>query len=84
MLQVEALRGALLITMAALAEGLPITRLAGASFKVADIEKARQFYNGILGLEEAPRAVLNTGSKEISSSTQPDSFHPAYNWNIIS
>jgi catechol 2,3-dioxygenase-like lactoylglutathione lyase family enzyme len=29
------------------------TRLAGVSFKVADLEKARQFYTGILGLEEA-------------------------------
>jgi catechol 2,3-dioxygenase-like lactoylglutathione lyase family enzyme len=45
--------GLLLIAMAALAEELPITRLAGASFKVADLEKARQFYTGILGLDEA-------------------------------
>jgi catechol 2,3-dioxygenase-like lactoylglutathione lyase family enzyme len=30
-----------------------VTRLAGVSFKVADLEKARQFYAGILGLEEA-------------------------------
>ncbi len=38
---------------AALAEEFPVTRLAGVSFKVADLEKTRQFYTGILGLEEA-------------------------------
>ena len=37
----------------ALAEEFPVTRLAGVSFKVADLEKTRQFYTGILGLEEA-------------------------------
>jgi catechol 2,3-dioxygenase-like lactoylglutathione lyase family enzyme len=37
----------------ALAQDQLVTRLAGESFKVADLEKARQFYNGILGLEEA-------------------------------
>ncbi len=40
-------------TTPALAEDHLVTRLAGASFKVADLEKARQFYTGILGLEEA-------------------------------
>ncbi len=40
-------------TTPALAEDHLATRLAGASFKVADLEKARQFYTGILGLEEA-------------------------------
>jgi len=43
----------LLSATAALAQDIPITRLAGASFKVADLEKARQFYTGNLGLEEA-------------------------------
>src|SRR5579864_4811121 len=43
----------LLIVAAAPAQDVPIKRLAGASFKVADLEKARQFYTGILGLEEA-------------------------------
>ncbi len=38
---------------AAFSEDQLATRLAGASFKVADLEKARQFYTGILGLEEA-------------------------------
>jgi lactoylglutathione lyase len=37
----------------ALAQDNLVTRLAGVSFKVADIEKARQFYTGILGFEEA-------------------------------
>jgi catechol 2,3-dioxygenase-like lactoylglutathione lyase family enzyme len=37
----------------ALAEDHLATRLAGASFKVVDLEKARQFYTVILGLEEA-------------------------------
>src|SRR5437899_879009 len=41
------------LVSAALAQDLPITRLAGVSFKVADLEKTRQFYTGILGLEEA-------------------------------
>jgi catechol 2,3-dioxygenase-like lactoylglutathione lyase family enzyme len=40
-------------TTPALAEDHLVTRLAGVSFKVADLEKARQFYTGILGLEEA-------------------------------
>ena len=40
-------------TTPALAEDHLATRVAGESFKVADLEKARQFYAGILGLEEA-------------------------------
>ena len=40
-------------TTPAIAEDQDATRLAGASFKVADLEKERQFYTGILGLEEA-------------------------------
>jgi catechol 2,3-dioxygenase-like lactoylglutathione lyase family enzyme len=40
-------------TTPALAEDHLVTHLAGVSFKVADLEKARQFYTGILGLEEA-------------------------------
>jgi catechol 2,3-dioxygenase-like lactoylglutathione lyase family enzyme len=43
----------LLVAMAVSAEESPIKRLAGASFKVADLEKSRQFYTGMLGLEEA-------------------------------
>ncbi len=34
------------------AEPLPITRLAGASFAVQDLEKARQYYGGILGFAD--------------------------------
>ena len=33
------------------AEPLPITGIAHAAFKVSDMEKARQFYEGVLGLE---------------------------------
>jgi catechol 2,3-dioxygenase-like lactoylglutathione lyase family enzyme len=40
-------------TAGAQAQEPPLTRLAGASFQVADLEKARQFYGGVLGLEEA-------------------------------
>ena len=40
-------------TTPTVAEDHLATRLAGVSFKVADLEKARQFYTGILGLEEA-------------------------------
>ena len=40
-------------TTPALAQDHLATRVAGESFKVADLEKARQFYAGILGLEEA-------------------------------
>ena len=43
----------LLFATLTLAQDVPITRLAGVSFKVAELEKARQFYTGILGLEEA-------------------------------
>jgi catechol 2,3-dioxygenase-like lactoylglutathione lyase family enzyme len=45
--------GLFLLATATLAEDVPITRLAGVTFKVADLEKARQFYTGVLGLEEA-------------------------------
>src|SRR5438477_10744023 len=43
----------LLVAAPAFAEDAAITRLAGVSFTVADLEKARQFYTDILGLEEA-------------------------------
>ena len=39
-------------TAAVRAGDIPITRLAGVAFKVADIEKARQFYPTVLGLDE--------------------------------
>ena len=35
------------------ADNHPIVRPAGAAFKVADLEKARQFYSGLMGLDEA-------------------------------
>src|SRR5215472_14781899 len=35
------------------AEPVPITRLAGATFQVQDLEKARQYYGGILGYPDA-------------------------------
>jgi len=41
------------LTTTAIAEDSPIARLAGVSFTVADIEKARRFYSEVLGLEEA-------------------------------
>jgi catechol 2,3-dioxygenase-like lactoylglutathione lyase family enzyme len=34
-------------------EPLPITRLAGATFQVHDLEKARQYYGGMLGYPDA-------------------------------
>ena len=43
----------LLAAAAASAEDSPVTRLAGVTFKIADLEKTRQFYTGMLGLEEA-------------------------------
>ncbi len=43
----------LLAAASASADDSPIKRLAGASFKVADLEKSRKFYTGMLGLEEA-------------------------------
>jgi catechol 2,3-dioxygenase-like lactoylglutathione lyase family enzyme len=43
----------LLLTAAAPSADVSIRRLAGAAFQVADLEKARQFYTGILGLEMA-------------------------------
>lgn len=43
----------LLLAGSALAQESPLARLAGASFTVVDIEKARRFYGEILGLEEA-------------------------------
>ena len=30
-----------------------VTRLAGVTFQIADLDKARQFYTNIFGLEEA-------------------------------
>ncbi len=44
---------ALLIAGPAFADDSPITRLAGVSFTVANLEKARQFYGELLGLKEA-------------------------------
>lgn len=43
----------LLCATAAVAQDLPIARLADICFQVGDLEKARQFHAGILGLEEA-------------------------------
>ncbi len=43
----------LLLACVAGAEDLPVERLAGVSLQVADLEKTRQFYTGIWGLEEA-------------------------------
>jgi catechol 2,3-dioxygenase-like lactoylglutathione lyase family enzyme len=45
----------LLLFLAAIgtAQDLPITRLAGVTLRVADLAKARQFYGGMMGLEEA-------------------------------
>jgi catechol 2,3-dioxygenase-like lactoylglutathione lyase family enzyme len=40
------------MSLAAAADS-PVTRLAGGRFKIADLDKARQFYTGSLGLEEA-------------------------------
>jgi catechol 2,3-dioxygenase-like lactoylglutathione lyase family enzyme len=43
----------LLLATPALAEEPPITRLAGVSFTVADLNKARQFYTELFGFEES-------------------------------
>src|SRR5262245_50271542 len=45
----------LLVLFAAptLAEDALVTRLAGVRFRVADIEKARKFYSGTFGFDEA-------------------------------
>src|SRR6478672_5446687 len=37
------------------AEPLPIKRLAGASFQVQDLERARQYYGGMLGYPDASK-----------------------------
>lgn len=46
------LSGALLAALAA-AQDLPVTGIAHAAFLTSDISKARQFYTGLLGYEEA-------------------------------
>lgn len=43
----------LLLAASAWAEEAPVTRLGGVSFTVASLDKARQFYTELLGLEEA-------------------------------
>jgi catechol 2,3-dioxygenase-like lactoylglutathione lyase family enzyme len=43
----------LLMAVPALAEDSLVTRLGGVSFTVANLDKARQFYGDLLGLEEA-------------------------------
>lgn len=43
----------LILAVPALAADAPIARLGGVSFTVADLEKARQFYAELFGLEEA-------------------------------
>jgi lactoylglutathione lyase len=42
-----------ILASSAIAQDTAVTRLAGASFTVADISKARQFYTELLGFEEA-------------------------------
>jgi catechol 2,3-dioxygenase-like lactoylglutathione lyase family enzyme len=44
---------ALLLAGAALAADLPITGISHVAFRVSDLEKARHFYTGVLGLPEA-------------------------------
>ena len=50
------------------AEPLPIARLAGVTFRVGDLEKARQFYGGAMGFEEA------LGDEDAPSQSLPLSF----------
>ncbi len=54
----------LLVLGATLSAGgdLPITGLANVGFRVGDLEKARQFYTGVLGYEEA-FALKDTGGR---------------------
>ncbi len=42
-----------LFTVPAIADDAAVTRLAGVSFTVADLDKGRQFYKDVFGLEEA-------------------------------
>src|SRR5262245_14102026 len=43
----------LLIATPVLADDPAVTRLAGVSFTVADLDKAKQFYTDVLGFEQA-------------------------------
>jgi catechol 2,3-dioxygenase-like lactoylglutathione lyase family enzyme len=45
----------LVLTAAHAAEPLPIQRLAGATFQVQDLEKARQYYGGMLGYPDSSK-----------------------------
>ena len=47
------LSGLVLLCSAVFAEDLPVLGLAHVGFRVADLEKARAFYGGVLGYDEA-------------------------------
>jgi catechol 2,3-dioxygenase-like lactoylglutathione lyase family enzyme len=49
----KSLAGLILLCGIACAEDLPLLGLAHVSIRVSDLEKARAFYGGVLGLEEA-------------------------------
>ena len=74
----------LLASGAIAAEDLPITRLGGASFQVADLEKARQFYGGVLGLPplglDSDRAAfyINDDQSIEFSASAPENFRLQY------
>jgi catechol 2,3-dioxygenase-like lactoylglutathione lyase family enzyme len=66
------------------AEPLPVTRLAGATFKVKDLEQARQYYGKLLGYTDVSggptKAVyrLNDGQYLEFQAGAPDNFRLLY------
>jgi catechol 2,3-dioxygenase-like lactoylglutathione lyase family enzyme len=73
---------------AAGADNLPITRLGGAAFSVADMEKSRQFYHGVLALPEVvaskDRAVYQINENQFVefSGGAGESFKLRYIWML--
>jgi catechol 2,3-dioxygenase-like lactoylglutathione lyase family enzyme len=65
----------MLVTTSLLADESPITRLAGVSFTVADLDKANQFYTELMGLKEAFRLQGPDGkTQSISFRINDDQF----------
>ena len=70
------------------ADNLPITRLGGAAFQVADMDKARQFYHGVLALPEVvgtkERAVYQINENQFVefSAGAAENFKLRYVWML--
>src|SRR5438046_129049 len=54
------------LTSLSMAQSTPVTTLAGARFRVADVAKAREFYTKVFGFEERKGKSADVASFQIS------------------